>query len=219
VKNPPMRAAFAQLWPYRSLFLPLLMGRCTVWVADGATVIWATPFLSRTFGLKPDRIGQIMAVVMLSTSIASTVAGGFLADLCHRAGGPRTTMKALSVLAVLSIPASLFGFGPSALSASILLGIFILLGFMTNMAGSALSTVVIPNEVRGTFISLTMVVGAFFGVALAPMLVSWLSGELGGPHMIGKALVVVCATFSVLGAATFGFGSRYFPRSVSDGAK
>jgi MFS family permease len=215
VKNPPMRAAFARLWPYRSLFLPLLMGRCTVWVADGAAVIWATPFLARTYSLSADRIGQIMAVVMLSTSVGSTIAGGVLADLCHQAGGPRTTMKALSGVALLSIPASFFGLSPSVPVAVGLLAVFILLGFITNMAGSALSTVVIPNEVRGTFMSLTMVVGSFFGVALAPMLVSWLSGELGGPLMIGKALAAVCVTFSVLGTATFACGSRYFPRSVA----
>jgi len=215
VKNPPLRAALARLWPHRSLFLPLLVGRCTVWVADGATVIWATPYLSRTYGLSPDRIGQIMGVVMLVTSIGSTLAGGFLADLCHRAGGPRTTMRALSAVALLSVPASLFGLSPNVTVAAALLGVFILLGFVTNMAGSALSTIVIPNEVRGTFLSMTMVFGSSFGVALAPMLVSWLSGELGGPQMVGRALMVVCVTFSVLATATFAIGSHFFPRVAS----
>ena len=215
VKNPPLREAFTRLWPHRALFLPLLVGRCTVWVADGATVIWATPLLARTYRLPPDRIGQIMGSIMLVTSVGSTLAGGFLADVCQRAGGPRATLRALSAVALLSVPASLFAFGPNVWVAATLLGVFMLLGFVTNMAGAALSTVVIPNEMRGTFLSVTMVVGSFFGVALAPMLVSWLSSRLGGAQMIGNALMIVCAAFSMLAALTFALGSRFFPRVAS----
>lgn len=213
IKNPPVRAAFSELWRYRAMVVPLLAARCMVWVADGATVIWAAPFLQRRFDLPPDRVGTIMATVMLVAGLPATISAGLLADLCHRAGGPRRTMQALGAVALLSLPASLFGLTTDVLWASVMLAAFITLGFIANITGAALSTIVIPNEIRGTYLSLSMVVGSFFGVALAPMLVSVLSDSLGGPQMVGKALATICVISSALGTATFMFGSRYFPRA------
>jgi MFS family permease len=211
VSNPPVRAAMVELWRFRAMIGPLLAARVMVWVADGATLIWVTPHLMRRFHLLPDRAGTIMAVVLLVAGLGGPLAGGLLADLCHRAGGPRRTMQVLGWVALLSIPLSLFALAPGVLSTSVLLGAFVLAGFMTNTAAAALSTIVIPNELRGTYLSMTMVVGALFGLALAPLLVSSLSGVLGGPAAVGKALAIVCVISSVLAAAIFVRGSRHFP--------
>jgi MFS family permease len=216
-KNPPIRVAIAKLWRYRAVITPLLAARCMVWLADGATIIWGAPFFTRRFDLPPDRIGAIMAAVLLAAGLAAPVAGGFLADVCQRSGGPRCTMLALSGLALLSLPASLLAFGvaDAPLVAGGLLVAFVTLGFMTNMTGGILATIVIPNEVRGTYLSVSMVVGCFFGIAVAPLLVSALSGAFGGPEMIGKALAVVCVGASAVGAVIFALGSRAFPRSAA----
>lgn len=211
VRGVSVSASFQELWRYRTLVAPLLVGRCMVWIADGATVIWAAPFLARRFHLAPDRVGAIMATVLLVAGIVATIAGGFLADLCQRAGGPRRTLSALSVAAIASVPASLFGVAPNAGIASVLLVAFITLGFITNIAGATLSTIVVPNEVRAMCLSATMVVGSFCGIAVAPLLVSSLAGALGGPLAIGEALAIVCAGASALGAATLLYGRRYFP--------
>lgn len=214
VNNPPAKQAFAELWRYRNVVVPLLAARCMVWVADGATVIWAAPFLSRRFDLPPERVGVIMATLLLAASLTATVVGGVLADMCQRAGGPHRTMQVMAVVVLISLPASLFGLAPNVLSASVLLVVFITLGFMTNMVGSTVATIVIPNEVRGTCLSLTMVVGAFFGMGLAPLLVSSLTTTLGGAQMLGSSLAVVCVASSAVGVIIFTFSSRSFPREV-----
>lgn len=215
VKDPPIGRAFAELWRHRNVVVPLLVARCMVWVADGATVIWAAPFLTRRFDLPPERVGAIMATLLLAASLTATVAGGVLADLCQRAGGPRRTMQVMAAVVLISLPASLFGLAPSVSTSSALLVVFMMLGFMTNMVGSTIATIVIPNEVRGTCLSLTMVVGAFFGMGLAPLLVSSLTGTLGGTQMLGKSLALVCLASSAIGVVVFAFGSRYFPRMAS----
>jgi len=211
-RNLPVREAFRVLWRYRPMIIPLLGARVVVGVADSATLIWSAPMFTRRFALPPDRVGVIMAAVSLASGITSSVVGGLLADICHRSGGPRRTTQALGVLAVLSVPTGLFAIAPSVPITTVLLIAFVGLGFTANVAGAALSTVVVPNEVRGTFLSISMVAGALFGVALAPLMVSLLSEFLGGPAMIGSALTVVCVVFSTLGAILFTFGSRVFPR-------
>jgi hypothetical protein len=55
-------------------------------------------------------------------------------------------------------------------------------------------------------------IGALFAVGVAPLLVSGLSGALGGQSMIGEALAIVGGVTSILGAFVFGFGIRSFPR-------
>jgi MFS family permease len=215
VKDPPVRVAFAELWRFRALVVPLLAARAMVGVADGATIIWAAPLLARRYHLSPGRVGAVMATVLLVAGLSSAIGGGVLADICQRTGGPRRTVRAMGVLAVLSLPASLFGIASSVVWCSVLLAGFVTLGFTVNVAGAALSTIVVPNELRGTFMSVSMVAGAIFGVALAPLLVSSLSGALGGPLMIGTALAAVCVAFSVAGVVIFSWGSRAFPSKAS----
>jgi hypothetical protein len=53
--------------------------------------------------------------------------------------------------------------------------------------------------------------GVLLGLGLAPVSVSFLSGAIGGPAMIGNALALVGGTTSILAAATFAFGRRHFP--------
>jgi MFS family permease len=202
--------AFRQLWHHRALIAPLLIGVIMFAMAEQAVVIWAAPVLSRTFGLTPERIGTLMATGLIVSGLVSAVAGGLLADLCQKNGGPRLSLLVLSALAVLSIPAGLFAVMPTTVSAATSLILFITLGNIIGVAITPISTVVIPNELRGLFMSVLFATGAIFGLGLAPLTVSLLSGALGGPAMIGKALAVVCVTGSMLGAATFALGRRRF---------
>lgn len=213
--NPAPRAALAQLWRYRPIVVPLLLGRCMIWVADGATVVWAAPFFARRFDLPPDRIGAIMATVLLIAGLVSTVLGGFVTDYCHAKGGPRATMLAMAALSVLGVFTGLFALMPSALLASTLLVIFITSGFTVNGIGAAVAIVVVPNEVRGTYVSVTMVMGSLFGLAIAPVLISSLCDALGGPSKITGALAITCFLASLLAMAIFGAGSRHFSRTAS----
>lgn len=215
LEKPSVSEVWSELWRYRAVIAPLLIARVMVWTADGAVLVWVAPTLSRRFALPPNHVGSIIATTLLVSSILGPIAGGVLADLCHRAGGPRRTMSVLSGLVLLSLPAALFAIMPGAVPASILLGVFLTVGFVIGTMAIALSTIVIPGELRGLYLSVSTAVGALFGIGLAPMLVSLLSDVLGSPSMIGEALSLVCFTTSLIGAAAFAFGRRYFPSKVA----
>jgi MFS family permease len=214
LKNPPLRDIWPQLWHYRAVIAPLMLARIMVWIADGAVLIWAAPSLARRFALRPDRLGALMATALLVSGILGPILGGPLADLCQRTGGPRRTAVALGVLALLSTPAALFAIMPSAGLAGLLLAGFLTIGYTIGTGAMTLSMIVIPGEVRGLYLGVTITVGALFFIGVAPLLVSSLSGALGGPGMIGLALTIVCGAASLLGAVALIGGRRQFPRAL-----
>jgi MFS family permease len=213
IERPSARESFVELWRYRAVIAPLLGGVVIVDVAYGAAYIWAAPVFSRSFGLSPDRIGAIMAMVLLAGGPIGGVIAGILADLGQRSGGPRQTIVILTTLAFLSIPSGLFAVAPSLASAIVALVILLTILPAISVMVTTLFTVVIPNELRGLGTAVLNAVSVSFAYALAPMAVSLLSGAIGGPAMIGKAVALVCMTACVCGTATFAFGTRYFPRT------
>jgi MFS family permease len=206
-----VRTSLVGLWRHRAVIVPLLAGVIMVAIADCASLIWAAPALSRNFSLPPEQIGAIMATALLVSGVAGAILGGFLADHCQRTGGPRRTISALSGLALLSVPASFFATTLHVESASVMLVAFMTIGSIIGVSATTVATIVLPNELRGLCLSVMFAAGAIFGLGLAPITVSVLSGELGGPAMIGRSLSLVCAVTSILGTAAFAVGRRYLP--------
>src|SRR5262249_2800623 len=99
---------------------------------------------------------------------------------------------------------------PKVAYASILLVVFITTGTTISVMAGPVCTVVVPNELRALCLTLLGSLSAPICLGLAPLAVSALSGAIGGPAMIGRALAIVCGTTSILGAAMFAFGRRYF---------
>jgi len=216
IQNPSLRQTAAQLWRYRARIVPLLVGLTLLQIAFQPTLVWAAPTLSRSFALAPDRVGAIMASGVLISGIVGSIAGGFLTDMTESRGGPSRALFMLCGLALLGVPAALFPLVPSIVPASVLLALFMTLVSTLEVSGTALFTVIVPNELRGLCIAGLAAGVMIFGVGAGPVIVSLLSGLLGGPALIGRALALVGATAGLLGAAVFAYGGRFFsPRGDS----
>jgi len=211
VARPPLRVALQALWALRAAVLPLFGGVVVVDVALGAAPIWAAPDLSRSFGLSPGQIGSILAVVLFAGGVLGPILGGLLADRGHRKGGPRRTLLVMSGVAGISALADFFAIAPSPWSAAILLCVFNVSIVAISVAVTTLVTVLVPNELRCLCLSLLAAAQVLFGLGLAPLAVSALTSELGGPEMVGYALTAVCFGASTLCAMAFAIGSRYQP--------
>lgn len=208
LERPSPRTLLSELWRLRVLVLTLVSGMTMVNLADGAALVWGAPTLTRGFGLSPDRVGTLMALALLGSGICGPVLAGPLADFCQRKGGPRRTKRLLSVLALLSVPMGLFAVLPDAVSAIVVLGLFLCVGVAMNVLVTALSVVIIPNELRGLCMTLQFAAGAIFGLGLAPLAVPPLSAALGGEHAIGPALALLCVTAGLIGALIFAYPAR-----------
>jgi MFS family permease len=209
IERPSARRSFIEVWSYRGVIAPLAIAVIAAEIALGSVMVWAAPMLSRTFGLQPDRVGAIMGTVILASGLSGTVAGGILADSSQRSGGPRRSMAILTGLAWVCVPAGMCALMPTVAWASVLL--FVLIATLTAIMvmATTLFTVVIPNELRGLCIGLLTALGAFISVGLAPLAVSTLSGAIGGPGLIGRALAVICVMASLLCVGALVLGRRH----------
>jgi MFS family permease len=150
-----------------------------------------------------------MAAAFMVSGLAGPLIGGVLADVAYRLGGPRRAVVVLAGLAGLIIPASLFSIVPQiTLATPLLIMLMTIIGAVVVM-GTTLLTVVLPNELRGTCMALLSAASVLFGAALAPIIVSSLSGALGGTTMIGQAVTYFCVTAGVLGTAALLVGARH----------
>lgn len=211
----PARLAFSRLWGHRNVVLPLIGGGVLVGIADGAALVWAVPALMRGLALPADAVGAAMAGVMLISGIAGPVLGGLGADFCQRAGGPRRTIGLLAILSVVSAGAGVFALAGNLWLASALLVVFMSVGSAIAVMVTTLATVVLPNELRGLCLSAKYIANLLFGLALAPLGVSWLSGVLGGPAMIGMGLTIIATGTSLVGALIFLVPLLAVPRKES----
>jgi MFS family permease len=214
VENSSLRETWPELWRYRAVIGPLLIGMAMLETALGAVLIWTAPMLSRRFSLPPDRIGAIMAMGLLVSGALGPIFGGTVADLSQRTGGPRRTIYLLSALALLSVLPGLFAAAPGVASVSVLVVTFMTLVAAVAVVAMTLFTVVVPNELRGLCVSVSVATNVLFALGLAPLVVSLLSGAIGGSASVGRALALVCVAASLLGATAFAFGIRYFPRTA-----
>lgn len=214
-QQPLARGTLAELWRYRAVIAPLLVGFVVVSIGDVAALVWAAPTLSRTFGLSADHIGAVMAALLLVSGLLGPIAGGMLSDVSQRLAGPQRTMRLLAALAALSIPASFFAVMPTVMSSAALLLVFMTAGYAISTMTSTLAIIVIPNELRGVCIALFNMGGGIVGIAVAPLLVSLLSRAIGGPQMIGQALAIVGTTTALIGAVAFGLGRLSMPRRAA----
>lgn len=212
--HPTLRVVWRELKAYRSIVGLLSTGVILVETGIGAILIWGAPMLSRRFALPPDQVGAILAMAMLVSGILGPIVGGTVADLCQRRGGPRQTGTALILLAILSAPLSLFAFADSVLAVSILLVCDLTLLLAAAVAGMALFTVVIPNELRGLCMSMLIAAILLFSLAVAPPVVSLAAQALGGEAWIGAALSIVSAVASLSASIIFLLGRSRLPEGA-----
>jgi len=157
-----------------------------------------------------------MAPLLLCSGVISPFLGGIAADWCHRRAGPRLTVTALGVFALVTLAMSLFPLVSSIMLASAMLLCFITFGLAVSTMTMALSIVVIPNELRGLCIGLYTMFGAIFGLGVAPLMVSSLTQFLGGGVMIAPSLATVNAVTALLGAVAFFHARRLFTYSTRE---
>ena len=204
------RSRWAELWRYRHLVWPLLFGMAMFETALGAVLIWTAPMFSRVYAVGADRIGAVMAAALLFSGTLGPLLGGVMADMSERAGGPRRTIRLLSLLALSAIPAGVYALMPAVLLASVLVVVFMTLISAVTVLGMTLFTVVVPNGLRGLCMSVAIASNVLFALGVAPLVVSSLMSVAGGPGHIAWALTLGCMAATALGGMTFAWSVPRF---------
>jgi hypothetical protein len=75
--------------------------------------------------------------------------------------------------------------------------------------------VLLPNELRGVSIGLFIALAGIIGFGVAPVLITFVSGLLGGEAHLGTALAMVGVVVTVLAAAAFPLAMRHAPKDAT----
>jgi len=118
-------------------------------------------------------------------------------------------------MALLSVPTGIFAFLQDVTFASVLLMTFIVIVSATIVVGTALFTVVVPNELRGLCVAILFAAGTLFGLGLAPLAFSPRVKRARRSRHDRQGLALVGVTANLLGAAVVSLGSRYFPPTAA----
>lgn len=210
----PFRMVVNELWSRRAFLIPLFVGQVAVVMADAAAGIWASPILSRIYGLQPQDFGAWMGAILFGTGVVGAIFGGFAADLGQKSGRRGGLLIGAVVAAAVGIPAALFSISPTVPIFAVAFGTLALCGTITGLITSVALTVLIPNELRGLCIGAFIAIAGLIGFGLAPSLVAGVSTMLGGEHHIGQAQAIVGVTVSLLSFVGFLVAMRRAPQSA-----
>jgi len=210
------RAALRELWGYRRVLLPLLIGMATINMADSASEIWAVPVLTRTFHQQPADFGTWMGLIALCAGIGCALAGGFLSDFGQRIAGRGGILIGAILGAAISIPAAFYPLMPNVQAFAVLLAIFLVAGSCNGTAGTAAVALLMPNELRGITTAIFGTISMLVAYGIAPLLVSLTAGGLGFGADIGVPLATIGCITSVIGTIAFLVAMRDARRRAPD---
>ena len=198
-----LRAVLRELSSYRRFLLPLAGGMVTVGMADAAATIWAVPVLTRGFHQKPEDFGAWLGLIYLLANILGAVLGGWMADWGQRRGGRAGALLGALMGAGLSIPAAFYPVMPNVTMFAWAMGLFLTCGAWVSVAATSAVMVVLPNELRGTFICLLVAAIGLTAYGIAPLLVSFGAHAVDRNANVAVSLTVVGLATSVLGMLSF----------------
>ena len=213
--NAPFGDAMRELWARRAWLVPLFVGQVGVVMADVAATIWAGPILTRTYHMTPQGFAALMGAIVLMPGLLGSVVGGVLADIGQKRGLFGGVMFGAVAASIVAIPGAVFGAAPDVTTFALLLSLFLFCGAIAGLVTSAAIAVLTPNETRGVALSAFVVVGAIVGFGLAPTLVTWVSGWLGGETHLGLALAATDFSVSLISCVGFVLAARAVKVSLS----
>ena len=210
----PFRVVARELWSRRAFLVPLFAGQIAVVMADAAAGVWVAPVLSRTYGLQPQDFGGWIGALIFATGVAGAILGGVSADLGQKSKVRGGILIGAVIAAGLGVPAAFFPIMPGVPALAVMLGLLVLCGAITGLVISVALTVLIPNELRGLCIGAFIAIAGLIGYGLAPWLVTFVSGLLGGEQHLAVALTLVGVVVSALSFFAFLLAMKRAPRSA-----
>lgn len=211
----PLAVVTRELWTRRAFLIPLFLGQVSVVMADNSALIWAAPVLGRHYGLAPDQFAGWMGALIFGTGIGGAILGGLAADWGQKSGRRGGVLRGAVIAAAIGAPAALFPIAGSVPLFAAALAVLMLCGTATGLITSVALTVLIPNEARGLCIGLFIAIAGVIGFGVAPTMVAWISGLIGGETQLAPALALVGTVTGLISVAAFAAAIRNAPLSAT----
>jgi MFS family permease len=189
----PLRGVLKEIWARRAVYFPLFIGLALTALEAGGLAAWRVPFMARTYGWTPDKIGAWGGLIFLVAFPLGVTFGTWMNGLLakrHKDAPVRTTAIVFAICIPFSVLSPFMPTGELAVICGSLAGVFA--GAAAVPQNVAIQTVT-PNEMRGqvTAIYLFMfVVFGALGASLVPLVTVYV---VGGEQNLWISMAVIAA--------------------------
>jgi MFS family permease len=210
----PLAGKLAFLRANGAVLVPLYLGFAFCFMAAYGAAAWSPTMLMRSFALKPAMLGTWLGPFTIVFSIVGPLTGGLMIDHYARASRNLAKFGMLMGAPFLAMPAALAVFAPSPILAMFMVASSSIAFALIGTTVFATLAEVVPADMRGSAISIAMLVNTLIGATLGPLFIATLT-EHGGkaPQTVGYSIALVAIPALLVGSMMFALARRGMTRS------
>lgn len=194
--------SFRDLWDYRRFLIPLFIGMMALGGQASCIRTWFAPALTRLYGLQPGDFAAWSSVVVLVGGLVGILLGSRLINMVRERGNGQAGMVIAAVASALCIPACFLAVAPAVWGFAALGCFYVIANAVAMMVPVVVISLRIPNDLRGLCMGIYIVLLSATSMIGAP-LTGYVSQLIGGDALLGEAMALVGAPFSLLAALSF----------------
>ena len=202
-------AELAWLWRNRAVMLPLYFAFAICFTAAYGAGAWTPTLLLRGYGVSPAFLGTWLGPAAMAFAAIGPLTGGWLLDRSVKAGKDGARFHILTLAPLCAIPSSLAVLAQDPRLAAIMIAssgaVYAAIG---TVMFATLQTLV-PANMRGSAISLTLVLNTLLGATCGPLLVATITERVfGDPAKVGWSIAMVVIPCVLTTSALYGLARR-----------
>jgi MFS family permease len=218
VRQAPVGAAFALIWRYKLVYLPLFIGMGLRSAQSFGTQSWSASFYSRTYGWTPQQYGYVGGLAMFIAWPVGLFLGTWLAEHFWKRGRHDANLRVVILTTAVSVP---FGVAFPLMPNPTLAVIFMLISQATSIAAAAPENAAVqnvtPNHLRGQVTFLFLFLMNVVGMGLGPYLVAAITQYGLGEENLRYSLVAVALLAGVPALYSFTIGRKPYAAVIATG--
>jgi len=173
-----------------AVYYPLFFGLALSAIESQGFLFWRTPFMIRTYGWDEDRIGLVIAPLLLVSQLVGLVIGGFLVQRLARKykdANVRTAAICFTATTVFTVSSMLM---PTGELAAVAMALATMSGLAGAPAQNAAIQRVAPQSMRGQVTAFYLFMFTFFGAMGSFVIGSVAQRVVGDETQLWKAMLI-----------------------------
>ncbi len=197
------------------VLVPLYLGFAVAFFVAYGAASWAPAMLMRGFNVSPGLLASILGPLTMGFTVFGPLLAGQLVDWSMRKGLYEARFTILAISPLLAFPAVFAVLAPSPTIAMILVAsssaAFALCGTVMFATLQAL----VPPQMRGISISLTLILNTLIGAALGPLFVAMYTERvLQDSTAVGWSIAAVCTPALICASLLFFLAGRAMKKAL-----
>jgi len=198
----------------KAVYYPLFFGLGLSAIETFGLQFWRTPFMIRTYGWSEEQIGEVMAPMLLTSSLLGIFFGGIFVEWLakrYRDANVRAACILFGLVTICSIATPLMPTGESAL---LLMSLAAMFGIAGAVPQNAAIQRIAPPAMRGQVTAIYLFMFTFFG-AMGSLIIGMVTHRIvGDPDKLWQAMVITAAVLLPLATYSMYRGIKPYGQEI-----